>query len=205
MIGGALDLDIHQTPKHKGQQDDVDNASINGDYLEDWSGIHFAAGNTCHHPAVVCNEPAGHHVDEVLFGNDFSKCVFYREDNDMYAVDGNGNKPDNSAESQADFIIKAAQDHQDHAECRIKAGGNCLFIFLEACFGIHHDLQNITDDKNGPQRHDQIAQPDKSESAVDISEGKKTQKCRNNGYRYFFQSFHTFFPLIFFVFITIVC
>ena len=155
-----------------------------------------AAGDAGDHPAVVGDEPAGHHVDEVLFGNDFSKCVFDGEDDDVYAVDGNGNEPDDSAESHTHFIIEAAQDHQNHAKCRIKAGGNCLVIFLEACFGIHHDLQNIADDKNGPQRHDQIAQPDKSESAVDISECKKTQKCRDNGYRYSFQSFHTFFPLI---------
>ena len=38
VVGCALDLDIHQTPEHEGQQDDVDNASVNGDHLEDWAG-----------------------------------------------------------------------------------------------------------------------------------------------------------------------
>ena len=133
MVGGTLDLDIHQAPEHEGQQDNVDDAAVDGDYLEDRDGIHLAAGDAGDHPAVVGDEPAGHHVDEVFFGYNFPKCVLDREDDDVYAVDGNGNEPDDSAESHAHFIIEAAQDHQNHAKCRIKAGGNCLAIFLETC------------------------------------------------------------------------
>ena len=197
MVSGALDLDIHQTPEHEGQQDDVDNAAVDSDHLEDGRRIHFAAGDAGHHPAVIGDVPAGHHVDEVFFGDNFSECVLDRENDDMHAVDSDGDKPDDPAESHAHLIIKASQDHQDHAECAVKAGGNRLVIFLEACSGEHGKLENITDDEDGPQGHDQIAQPDKSESAVDIAECEKTQECRDNRYRYFFQSFHTFFPLFF--------
>ena len=114
------------------------------------------------------------------------------EHDDVHTVDGDGGEPEDPAEAESDLKIKTAQDHQYHAEGAVKACRNGLVILFPEGSEIHGDLEDVADHKDGPAGHDQVAEPDKSESAVNISECQETQKCRDDRYRYFFQSFHTF-------------
>ena len=156
VVGGVFDLDLHQAPEHEGHQHQIDDAAVDRDHLQDGGGIHLAAGDAGHHPAVVGHEPAGHHVDKVFFREDLSKGVLHGKDNDVHAVDGHGDEPDDPAEAPAHLQIKAAQHHQTHAEGAVEAGGDRLIILLHAGIEIHADLEDITDDEDGPLKPEEV-------------------------------------------------
>ena len=186
VVSRRLDLDLHQSPEHERYDDDIDDAAVDRDELQDRAGSHLAAGDAGHHPAVVGDEPAGHHAEEVLRDDDFAEGVLDGKYDNVDAVDGHRDEPDDPSEGKPDLIVEASEHHPAHAEGAVQTGGDRQVIFFQAGLREHRYFDRITDHKDRSDRHDQIAQPHKTETSVDIAQSHKTQESGDTGYRDFF-------------------
>jgi hypothetical protein len=125
-------------------------------------------------------------IEEALREDDFAEGVLDGKDDDVNAVDGHRDEPDDPSERKPDLIVEASEHHPAHTEGAVQTGGDRQVIFIQAGFREHRYFDRIADHKDRSDRHDQIAQPHKTEASVDIAQSHKTQESGDTGYRDFF-------------------
>ena len=99
----------------------------------------------------------------------------------MHGVNSNGDEPDSLSDdskyryfvSVAELKIKTAEYHHAHSECSVKTARNDLAVLIHHGLREHDNFQNVANDEDRSACHTQIAEPDKSETAVDVAESQQ--------------------------------